>query len=139
MRPPASMSPLHRVGLQAAFLVLTVSGVAAELAPHWRGALMQIHGAAAMAALVVVGGLLVAHVGRGWAERRNRWSGAMLLGGCLWLTVTGYVLYYSGSDALRQLAASGHFWAGVALVPVLGTHVWGMIAGSRTPSGGGSQ
>ena len=134
------MSSRHRVALYAAFLALAVTGVAAELTPHWRSALMQVHGAAAMAALIAVGGLLVAHVGKGWSERRNRSSGAMLLGASLWLTVTGYVLYYSASDGLRQFAASSHFWAGVALLPVLGKHVWGMIAGSRTqPSGGGSQ
>ncbi len=117
------MSRTHKLVLYAAFAALVASGVAAEFAPAWRTALMQVHGAAAMAVLVLLGGLLVRHVAIGWSERKKRGSGAIVLGASLWLTVTGYVLYYSGSDVLRQFAASSHFWVGLALALALGLHI----------------
>ena len=117
------MSSLHRLALYAAFITLAASGLAAELAPEWRTALMQVHGAAAMVALVAIGGLLVQHVGKGWADRKNRWSGVVLLSSALWLTVTGYVLYYSGNDVTRHFAGRSHLWVGVALALALGLHI----------------
>ncbi len=117
------MNRAHRLALHASFTILAASGVAAELAPAWRSALMRVHGAAAMVALLAIGGLLVQHVTKGWAERRNRCTGAIVLAGALWLAMTGYVLYYSGSDELRAFAGSTHLWIGIALAVALGLHI----------------
>jgi hypothetical protein len=117
------MSRVYKAVLYSAFAALVASGIAAELAPAWRAALMQVHGAAAMAALVLLGGLLVRHVGAGWYERKNRCSGALLLATSLWLTLTGWVLYYSGGDALRHFAGQSHLWVGIALAAALALHI----------------
>ena len=57
---------------------------------------MKIHGAAAMAILVLVGMLLTGHVRFAWRARRNRGNGSLFLGTFGILTVTGYGLYYAG-------------------------------------------
>ena len=117
------MSRFDRIALYAIFGILAATGIVAELAGEWRTALMQVHGAAAMAALVLLGRLLVRHVGAGWSERKNRRSGSILLAASLWLTLTGWVLYYSGSDALRDFAGQSHLWIGIALAVALGLHI----------------
>ena len=42
---------------------------------------MKIHGAAAMAVLVLLGMLLTGHVRFAWRARRNRGNGSLFLGG----------------------------------------------------------
>ena len=64
---------------------------------------MKIHGAAAMAILVIVGTLLTGHVRFAWRARRNRGNGSLFLGVFGILTITGYGLYYAGGESLRCL------------------------------------
>ncbi len=61
---------------------------------------MKIHGAAAMAILVLVGMLLTGHVRFAWRARRNRGNGSLFLGTFGILTVTGYGLYYAGGESV---------------------------------------
>ena len=116
------LHPAQRALVYAALLALVATGLLWQ-ADVARALLMRIHGAAAMATLVLFGVLLARHVPTGWsAARANRLSGALLLATSLWLTVTGYLLYYSGSESLRDYASQTHFWVGVAFVAVFALH-----------------
>jgi hypothetical protein len=84
--------------------------------------MMKIHGAAAMAALVLLGALLN-HIRRGWTSKKNRVSGVTLLAAILFLIVTGYGLYYSGDEQLRSLISRSHTWIGLGLVLLIPAHV----------------
>lgn len=113
--------PVMRVLIYAALFALVVTGVLWKLDME-RALLMKIHGAAAMSGMVLFGALLARHVPCGWKKRANRISGAALLVALLWLLVSGYALYYSGSDALHAFASQTHFWVGVALAVLFGLH-----------------
>jgi hypothetical protein len=85
--------------------------------------LMKVHGAAAMAALIMVGGLLYTHVPTGWSERRSRASGGTMLATCGLLAVTGYLLYYAGGETARAVTSYVHLAVGVALPIALAVHL----------------
>jgi hypothetical protein len=90
---------------------------------------MKIHGAAAMAILVLVGMLLTGHVRFAWRARRNRGNGLLFLGAFGILTVTGYGLYYAGDEGLRAWTSWIHLGVGLALPMLLSLHIW---LGKRT-------
>ena len=90
---------------------------------------MKIHGAAAMAILVLVGMLLNGHVRFAWRARRNRGNGSFFLGAFGLLTVTGYGLYYAGSENLRAWTSWIHLAVGLTLPALLVLHIW---LGKRT-------
>ena len=90
---------------------------------------MRIHGAAAMAILVLVGMLLAGHVRFAWRARRNRGNGSLFLGCFGILTVTGYGLYYAGGESLRAWTSWIHLAVGLALPLLLVLHIW---LGKRT-------
>ena len=85
--------------------------------------LLKVHGAGAMAALVVLGVLYPLHVLRGWKANRNRGWGAALVAACVALTVSGYLLYYSGGETIRAAATATHVWLGLALPILLVVHI----------------
>jgi hypothetical protein len=127
----------QRRGLHASFAVLLLTGVAwwglhrwgqveTEFGPQphpLNPRLMRVHGAAAMIALVVLGTLLSGHVRNAWRARRNRASGAGMVAFCGVLTVTGYALYYAGSEGFRAAASLAHLGFGLALPVVLIVHI----------------
>lgn len=121
---------MQRRLLYSTFVVLLVSGAYWALI-HYGGAkpylseplLMRIHGAAAMVALIVIGGLLAIHVPGGWAVRRSRPSGGAMLVLCALLTLTGYLLYYAGADTARDVSSYVHLALGLTLPIVLGAHL----------------
>jgi hypothetical protein len=119
------LHPALRLTLYVLFGALLATGVAWEaMSPGASAALvMKIHGAAGMLTLVVLGMLLAQHVPVGWAEHRNRKSGVVMLGAAAWLAMTGYLLYYAGSEALRWYAAQSHLWVGIAAAAIVGFHV----------------
>ena len=90
---------------------------------------MKIHGAAAMAILVLVGMLLTGHVRFAWRARRNRGNGSLFLSAFGVLTVTGYGLYYAGGESLRAWTSWIHLVVGLALPLLLILHIW---LGKRT-------
>ena len=92
---------------------------------------MKIHGAAAMAILVLVGMLLTGHVRFAWRARRNRCNGSLFLGAFGILTLTGYGLYYAGGESLRAWTSWIHLAVGLALPLLLILHIW---LGKRTRS-----
>jgi hypothetical protein len=94
---------------------------------------MKIHGAAAMAILVLIGTLLTGHVRFAWRARRNRANGSVFLSAFTVLTITGYGLYYAGGERLRAWTSWIHLAVGLALPILLLIHIF---LGRRTrPSG----
>lgn len=84
---------------------------------------MRIHGAAAMAFLMVFGAFLLEHVPAGWNENRQRPSGSTLLGVCAVLTVTGWGLYYLVDKGTRQWVSVIHGGLGLLLPAIIAAHV----------------
>jgi hypothetical protein len=85
---------------------------------------MKLHGAAAMVFLIVIGTLLPRHIVLGWKRGEHRGSGGFLVSVCGVLIVTGWGLYYSGNEALRNLISSLHGYLGLALPIIVWFHVW---------------
>src|SRR5882672_6962057 len=128
MRPDGMrLSPRHRVWLHTTFAALFLSGTgwwvlhrwfpaATEFGPqpnpaeHW---LIQLHGAAAMLALVIVGTLIPHHMKRAWRAKLNRGNGVLLIAFIVALTLTGYGLYYAGGESLRAAASFAHIAFGL--------------------------
>ena len=90
---------------------------------------MKIHGAAAMAVLILLGMLLNAHVRFAWRARRNRANGSVFLGAFAILTITGYGLYYAGGESLRAWTSWIHLAIGLVLPILLLIHI---LLGKRT-------
>jgi len=85
---------------------------------------MKIHGAAAMAVLVLVGMLLNEHVRLAWRVRRNRANGSVFLSAFAFLTITGYGLYYAGGERLRTWTSWIHLGIGLVLPILLLVHIF---------------
>ena len=85
---------------------------------------MKIHGAAAMAMLIVLGSLIPVHMKRGWTAHVNRWNGIILISVNIVLILTGYGLYYTGDDDLRNLAHVTHVLFGLTFPLFLIWHIW---------------
>ena len=141
-RPPPSraaatirLSPRHEALVCAVLAGLVLSGAvwlvfhhllapADALAPHpaeaWS---LRVHGALAMVTLLLLGGLLRQHSLPAWRRGLNRVSGAWMAATMLLLTVTGYLLYYAGSPALREAASWLHWGAGLGVPLLLGLHM----------------
>jgi hypothetical protein len=90
---------------------------------------MKIHGAAAMAILVLIGTLLIGHVKFAWRAGRNRTNGAFFFSAFGILILTGYGLYYAGGEKLRAWTSWIHIVVGLALPILLFAHV---LLGQRT-------
>lgn len=131
------LSAMHRTSLYAIAALLLVSGALWLIFHHFivvRGALgpvrhplepwfLRIHGAAAMAFLVVFGTMLPVHVRRAWDLRRNRGSGIAMFAFIAWLIATGWGLYYFGDESLRAAASIAHWTVGFAVAAVLAMHI----------------
>lgn len=126
---------LHRYFLYAVLGVLFVSGT---LWAYWNYLLlsagdfttssktwaMKIHGAAAMAILILTGMLLTGHVRFAWGARRNRTNGSVFLSAFAVLIITGYGLYYAGGERLRAWTSWIHLGVGLALPILLLIHIF---------------
>jgi hypothetical protein len=85
---------------------------------------MKIHGGSAMAILVLIGMLLSGHVRFAWRASRNRANGSVFLSAFAVLTITGYGLYYAGSERLRAWTSWIHLAVGLALPVLLLIHIF---------------
>jgi hypothetical protein len=95
-----------------------------ELARIAREALaLKLHGVAAFATLLALGAMLATHALRGWALRRNRASGSVIVAVLVVLTVTGYALYYLVDDRTRPPVSLLHWVLGLAFVPTFVVHI----------------
>ena len=88
--------------------------------------MLRLHGAGAMAGLIVYGSLLPVHIRRAWAVRRNVVLGVGLVALMLLLTVTGYLLYYAGGEETRPVISVLHWVIGLAVPALL---VWHIVSG----------
>lgn len=132
---PIRLSLAHEIWVCAVLAGLVVSGalwlVYHYLVPH--GEMMatnpieswslRVHGGLAMVALVLLGSLLLPHALTAWQRGLSRGSGGLMLGTMLFLTVTGYLLYYASSEALRDATSWLHWGVGLALPVVLLVHL----------------
>ena len=99
--------------------------------------MLRLHGLAMIAALLGVGGLLVAHVRKGWGYRRQRVVGTLLAAAVGVLVLTGYLLYYVGNEDLRGWISLGHWLVGVLLPAVFIVHYRrGSLRRSASSTGG---
>jgi hypothetical protein len=117
----ALVPSLQKRVLYAATLGLWLTGmvwVLRSLNAPGQSVLMKIHGALAMVFLSVFGTLVFEHVPMGWLQNERRRSGLPLLAACGVLIITGWGLYYLGSDVARLSAHWIHLIVG-ALFPVL--------------------
>ena len=87
--------------------------------------MMKIHGGAAMALLVLVGSLMTEHIPGGWRGERNKVSGVSTLALFCVLGLSGYVLYYAGSEVFRTVASYVHLGTGIALLVPVVVHIAG--------------
>jgi fatty acid desaturase len=83
---------------------------------------MKTHGAAAMVFLVVFG-VLFSHIQAGWKTKRNRLLGIALIGVIVFLAASGWLLYYSGDEAWRNVSSMAHWTTGLALPLLLIFHI----------------
>ncbi len=131
---------LQRIFLYAVFALLFVSGAgwaywnyvtasAGDFETSAKAWAMKIHGAAAMAILVLIGMLLSAHVRFAWRAGRNRANGLVFLSAFAVLIITGYGLYYAGGERLRAWTSWIHLAVGLALPILLLMHIF---LGKRT-------
>jgi hypothetical protein len=138
-REALRLSPRHRRWFYATSLLLFASGAAwlalswvrggADAPPHpWQPWLLKLHGAAAMLILLVLGTLIPLHIRRGWKAGVNRLTGALMVGGAALLVLTGYGLYYAGSDRLREFTANVHDILGLAAPLLL---LWHILRGRK--------
>jgi len=142
--PPAArradsirLGPWHQGAVYGATAVLAISGiiwlvlhyflaVTGEYGPQvhplepW---MLRLHGAAAMAGLVIYGSLLPVHVRRAWSIRRNIVLGIGLVSFMLLLTVTGYLLYYNADENIRPAVSIAHWILGLVVPALLAWHV----------------
>jgi hypothetical protein len=136
-----------RRGLYAVLTVMFVTGVAWWVA-DWQKAmtdsdgwqaiaawLLMVHGAGAMATLLLLGALLPLHVYRAWRAKRNRASGAIMVTLNSVLITTAFGLYYSGSEAIRPWMSDIHITAGLCLPVLFLVHiVLGRRASAEAPA-----
>lgn len=92
---------------------------------------LKVHGGAALATLFALGAMSAYHVRRGWALKRNRVSGSLLIAAFILLTATGYALYYLVSDDTRAPVSIVHWAAGLALLPMSIGHLVASYRGRR--------
>ena len=90
------------------------------LEPWW----LRIHGIAAAAFLIGFGSVLPGHVRRAWGAARNRITGTIFFAVMVTLTLSGYLLYYIGADAVREVMSLVHWAVGLALPVLTVWHVW---------------
>ncbi|HEX9397253.1 MAG TPA: hypothetical protein VF943_11010 [Burkholderiales bacterium] len=129
-------STVHRWLLVLAFAGIAISGLAwagldlvngfgpspdaaVQSAKSWLG---RVHGAFAMLALAAFGSALAIHVPTGWSASARRASGLVLVVATILLAATGYLLYYAGSETLRDWSTWLHLGAGVAVCAAFGWH-----------------
>lgn len=121
MKSSIRFSPRMNRWFYTVFGVLFLSGALWLIEPgSW---LLKIHGATAMASLVILGVMIPSHMRRGWDQRRNRVTAVVITSFCALLIVSGYGLYYWGGEESRAVISSVHSIAGCLLPVILVTHI----------------
>ena len=84
--------------------------------------MLRIHGGSAFLAMTGFGYLLASHVHIGWRSRRNRALGTALVSTIVLLMVSGYLLYYTAEESLRNGISWTHLLLGISLPVTLAVH-----------------
>ncbi|MFZ6657767.1 DUF4405 domain-containing protein [Undibacterium sp. TJN19] len=92
---------------------------------------MQMHGATSMFACFFIGSLLNNHIRRAINARRNLTTGWLMITLLVWLSVSGYGLYYLVTEDSRNLWSLSHWISGLLLPLLL---IWHIKAGRRSIS-----
>lgn len=90
---------------------------------------MQMHGGASMVAWFFVGSLLNNHIRRANNARRNRVTGWLMITMLVWLSASGYGLYYLVTESSRAVWSWSHWVSGILLPFLL---IWHISAGRRS-------
>ena len=90
--------------------------------------MMIFHGFFLIPALLGIGGTFVAHIPKGWFHLRQRTTGIALCTVLAVLTISGYLLYYAGNEAVREWTGLMHWAIGLAMPAIFG---WHYISGVR--------
>ena len=131
------LGKMHKLSVHIVTIVLFVTGAAWLIFHHWvrmKGEfgpinhpiepwLLRIHGAAAMAALMILGTLIPIHMRPAWKLRRNVLTGVTLTISQFLLILTGYALYYASGEFSRSIASAFHWGLGLATPAILIWHV----------------
>jgi hypothetical protein len=134
--PPMRLGRWHERWIYAVAVLLLASGIGwlvdhyffagsgdveshGAFEPWW----LRLHGAAAMAGLIVFGSLFPGHIARAWRSRLNRRSGLLMLGLVLVLVLSGYGLYYLGDEDTRPWISSVHWIAGIMTTAGMALHI----------------
>jgi len=130
----------QRIALYASGTLLLVTGTvwlavhysvgagAGELPHPLEAWSLRLHGLAAFAGLFMLGALAAAHIPQGWRlSQRRRWagqrsSGVMLcvIGGLL--ALSGYLLFYFASEAVRPALGWAHAAIGLTMAALIASH-----------------
>jgi hypothetical protein len=122
----AAMKPWSRWLTYAVLLTLWVSGAAWLWLQYWappagfeghpaQPLWMKLHGLAAMVFLLLLGALLPTHVKPGWAKKKQRLSGTLLLALLGILIASGWGLYYLSEEQGRQAVSLMHWVLGLGM------------------------
>lgn len=98
------------------------------LTPWW----LRLHGAFAFASIGILGLLWGTHITVAWPSSQRRWSGGVLAGVFAVLIVTGYLLYYIGSDTVRPVISIVHWGIGLGSPAFLILHRLRLRCGRAT-------
>jgi len=95
--------------------------------------MLHSHGILAYLSLLILGSMF-AHVKRGLTLKINLVSGLFLISTFTVLSITGLLLYYSGSIPIRNIASLAHWVIGIILPIVIFFHIRSGRARIRTLS-----
>lgn len=84
--------------------------------------MMKVHGLFLIAALLGIGGMFVAHIPKGWPQRHQRIAGIALSVILGFMIVSGYMLYYVGSENVRACTGVVHWSVGLSLPVIFAWH-----------------
>ncbi|HEU4621872.1 MAG TPA: DUF4405 domain-containing protein [Burkholderiaceae bacterium] len=132
----------HRWSVYGSIIAITVTGLA-WLVLHYFGRTagefgdvihpaepwtLKLHGLGGFVLLFFGGSLLNGHIRKAWRVKRNRLSGGLLAAVLVVLVATGWLLYYAGSPALRDVVSLAHWLIGLTLT---GLVIWHVVRGRR--------
>jgi hypothetical protein len=75
--------------------------------------MLRLHGGVAVVMVWLLGWLWATHVRPHFEARRNRWSGSVVAAVNAVLVLSGYLLYYVGSERVRGAVSLVHWGLGV--------------------------
>ena len=84
---------------------------------------IKLHGLCAMLTLFFVGSILNGHIRRALKYRHNLTTGWGMVAAMLWLTISGYALYYLVNEGNRSLASWLHVAPGLGLPLLVAWHI----------------